>query len=865
MNSLKKDACPSFKAMNYRKNNIHTASMKFLFATVLSLCLCMLAYGQGTVSGKVVDGDGNELASVPVYLLQQRDSSVVERVVTDNEGHYRMELVPQGSYYLRATMFGSSSPLKRVMLWNGSHLTVDLCINQNLQLKEVEVVSTGITVSGDTTSYVVDRFTSGSERNLKEVLDRLPDIRVDENSKSITAGGKHVSRILLEGEDLFQGNTSIPLENLSAQGVRDVQIIDNYSEYNIYEGFNSTGETVLNVGVDEKSKNRVKGEIEGYGGVMDKYSVRDASMYIGKRAMLSAIVSSNNTGDRLLTFQDILQFSGGISNLLSGENPMEELSKKMEAYSAFTNGRRDIMKRENSMASLNVTANPGRKVKLSIGGIYGYDHYRSLRENGYSYLSGLEYTEEAKDRSNQHNGLLNLKVAYMSRKDLNVIYSGNMLLAAQDKHSEDNLMEQNDLAFQTAPKTLYAKNNLLVAKRLGKHLLNLSLDWSVSRYKESSRFESTYTYFTPSMGLDDAYDYDYRRKENLYAAQLFYLHRLSESYYLRVALKAEEQKQSFTTLNSQATPTTLYDNDAHLDYTDGYAEAMLGKDKGKIDFSLRLRYALFHASTDMGRSFVHKNAGSPTPMAQLKYRFTPYHYLMITYDYGLGKNAIGDLVEGQWLQAYNQVVYSNVDRLFSPSHKLSLTHLLLLPYVGLNMLNMVSYEDVKYPIVNGYSQVGYVSEIEKRQGSRQKLLTLLSSAEYKFVGIPLNARYNVSYNYSCSPMYYDATRYDMHAGTLALMLQLVTFYKRGFNGDLQWQLSRQGYKGLPVTNRLATNDLKGLLSWQNEKLYACIEARLSTYNLNHVSTRNMYYGFECRYALTKEITLKLLGTDAVHL
>lgn len=839
--------------------------MRFVFLAIVSFCLCRPASGQGTVSGKVFDEDLNALAAVPVYLLQQRDSSVIQMAVTDDGGFYRFGRVPKGSFLVRAAMFGCNSPAKKIMMWNDAHITADLCISGSIRLKEVVVVSNGTSVSGDTTTYIVDRFTSGSERNLKEVLDRLPNVIVDENSKSITANGKHVNRVLLEGQDLFQGNTSIPLENLSADGVRKVEIIDNYSEYNIYEGFKTTNETVLNVGMDDKSKNRVTGEMEGRGGVLNKYDARNSSLYIGKKSMLSGIMASNNTGNRLLTFQDIMQFSGGVGNLLSGGNPMDELSKKMDTYSAFTDSRRDIARRENSMASLNFTSNPVPEIKLSVNGIYGYDHHRSRKENGYSYLSGLDYTEEAKENSRQHNGLLNVKLAYMPDKDFNIIYSGNMLLAAQDKGSGNNVMGKNDIAFQTTPKTLYAKNSLLLAKRLGKNVLNLSLEQSASRYREQSAFESTPGYFPPSLRLDDSYESGHKDRNDVYAAQLFYLHRISGSHYLRLALKGEEDRQHFTTRHRQADSTSVYDNDSRIDYATFQGGATFGKDRGDLNFSLGLRYVFYHASTDIRRDFAQENTGFLSPVLQVKYQFTPFHYLMADYEYGKKKNAVGNFIDGQWLKSYNQVECSRAGKLFSPSHKVSLSHLLSLQYVGLNIMNMASYEEVEDPIVNNYCQEGYVSRTEKRQGSRGRSFALMSSVEYKFLGFPLNARCNVNYNHSYTPMYYDGTPYDAASNSLMLMLQLVTFCKKGFNGDLKWQISNHAHTGVPASNRLTTNDLTGQLSWQDGKVYAGVDARLSTYGMNHAHAKNMYYGFEFRYELSGNIMLELNGTDVAHL
>lgn len=839
--------------------------MRHTFLAIAFLCLCSYANGQGTVCGKVFDGDLTVLAAVSVCLLQQRDSSVVQTVLTDEKGCYRFEHISKGGYFVRASLFGCNSPAKKIMIWNDSHITVDLCISESIQLEEVAVVSTGVTVNGDTTTYVVNRFTSGSERNLKEVLNRLPNVSVDESSKTITANGKRVNRILLEGEDLFQGNTSIPLENLSADGMEKVEIIDNYSEYNLYDGFKTTNETVLNVGVDEKSKNAIKGELESCGGLLNKYNGRNSSLYIGRKSMLSGIIASNNTGDRLLTFQDIMQFSGGIGNLISGDNPMDELSKKMATYSAFTNSRRDIARRDNSMASLNISASPTKKVKLSIGCIYGYDHHHSCQENSYSYLSGLNYTEEAKESGCQHNGLLNIKLSYMPYKHLSMVYSGNILMAVQDKENKIGLTGQNDITFGAKPKTLYAKNSLLVAKRFGKNVLSLSLDHSISQYKESTTFESTYSYYPPSLCLDDSYRSRNKNRNGVFAAQLFYLHRLSDSYYLRFALKGEADKQHFTTLHQQRDSTAAYDNNLQIDYTTCYGDALLGKDRGDLSFALRLRYVLCHASTHIKRSFPQTSTSFPSPMLQVKYQFTPFHHLMMSYEYSKKKTSINNLIDGQWLKSYNHVEYSCVSKLFSPSHKLSLSHLLSLPYAGLNFLNMASYEEVKDPIINHYWQEGFVNWTEKKQGSCERSFTIMSSAEYKFLNFPLNIRYHANYNYSYSPIYYSGTLYNAALNSLTLTLQLVTFYKKGFNGNLKWQISNNAYTGVPLTNKLTTNNLTGQLSWQNNKIYASIDAKLSTYNMNRTNTKNMYYSFVFRYKLADSIMLTLNGTDVMHL
>mgnify|MGYP002517411873 FL=1 len=839
--------------------------MRYTLTLLLSICLCSLAHGQGTVSGTVF-GEGQEgLSGASVYLLPERGDSVVQSTLTDDKGGFCFKAVHKGSYHVRASYLSRRSARKKIMMWGNAQVGVDLHISEATELKEVTVVSNGVTVNGDTTTYIANRFTAGNERTLKDVLGRLPNIHVDEETKTVTAKGKKVSRILLEDNDLFQGNTSIPLDNLSADGIKKVQVIDNYSEYDIYDGFRSTNETVLNVGVDDKAKNRIRGEIEGSGGIMNKYNVRNSASHIGKKRMASGIVAANNTGNRLLSFQDIMQFSGGMANLLSGDNPMDLLTDKLKVFSAFTNNRRDLERRTNGMVSINSTYVPSQKVKLTIGGIYGLDRYRTHKENQYRYLSGLSYVEDTRESSRQNSSLANLKLTYTPLKTFCLVYSGNIMLAAQKADETSHLMDGDILTASSKPSTWHITNDLLLAKRLGKHVLSLNLNVYALRQKETSTFESGGVYYTPSLDLEDTHGYNYRNNSTISTAHLYYLHRLSNTYYLRIALKGEKDKQHLTTSISQERPATGYDNDARIDYATYHGEVAAGKDQGKLNFSLRARYVMLHADTHLKRNFPKTSVHFFSPAIQAKYQFSPYHHLTMNYEWKKDKRDIADLTDGRWLKTYRQVESSSVDELFSTTHKASLSHLLSLLHMGLNFISMASYESRKSPIAYNYRQEGYVNIIEKKVGDHENRFSVMSSAEYKLIGIPVNIRSQVQCDLARAPFFYDDACYRTASHGLLLSLQMTSYYKRGFNGKLRWDLSRRSHTGTPTPFRLTTNNLSGQLTWHNKKFYASADARLATYYSSGTSTRNMYYGIECRYELTKSILLKLQGADLMHL
>ena len=205
--------------------------MRYALTLLFAICLCSLAHGQGAVDGMVFGEGRDKLAGTTVYLLQEKKDSLVQSTLTDDKGYFCFKGVPKGSYQVFASFLSRKSNKKKVMVWGNAHIEVDLHISEATELKEVTVVSHGVTVNGDTTTYITNRFTSGNERTLKDVLGRLPNISVDEETKTVMAKGKKVSRILLEDNDLFQGNTSIPLDNLSADGIKKVQVIDNYAAW----------------------------------------------------------------------------------------------------------------------------------------------------------------------------------------------------------------------------------------------------------------------------------------------------------------------------------------------------------------------------------------------------------------------------------------------------------------------------------------------------------------------------------------------------------------------------------------------------------------------------------------------------------
>jgi hypothetical protein len=838
--------------------------MKKFTVIILSFLFTVALYGQNSIAGHVTNGENTPIEAVRIDLMQSSDSTLVSSVWTDADGGYSFPEVANGSFRIRASYFSYEPVSKKAMLFANNKVKIDFRIADAVVLDEVKIVSTGISVRGDTTAYVVNRFTTGNEQNLKEILERLPNLRVDASTHAITANGKQVQRILLENQDLFQGNIAVPLENLSADGVRKVEVIDNYSEYDIFDGFRLSNETVINVGVTDRMRNKIKGELHVSGGIQERYDARHTLLYIGKRSMFSGMVNSNNTGKQLLQFQDIVRLNGGYNTLLSGDNPMDNIDRTREAYASFLDDRKDTYKRNSSLVSLNYIAYPNDKLKVTLNGIYRPDRHQSKSERRYSYLSGAQYEETLHGKTSGNSLLMNVKLQYMPHQDFNIFYTGNLLYADLTTEIE-NGRDADQLHYRQHQKTLDGKHNLLFVKRFDKHSLNLSIDYANSRPQEAKRSDADSAFYAETLGLSDSYRYAVDETEQKLSAQLFYLHRLNDSYFFRIGMQHQYNRQTFVSLLEQEQPNTRFDNDNELDYLSNGVNVKFGKDKGRLTFLGSLGYLDIRSHTDIVRSFRQRSKRLLSPSVRIRYAFRDTHHLSVDYNYETSTHPITNLLSNGYLKTYNKVLSGNIDRLFYAKNSVSLTQVLMAPYTGISLMNIASLDVSKEATTENYRLAGATNVVEKKVYPDFYTLSWLSTVEYRFIGIPLNIRLNFNYIYNNTPIYFEDALYKTRFNQASGQFQLTTHSKKGFNGKLQLDLNQASYRGLPVNNRTLTTTLWGQIAWSNKRMHAVADVRYRHYKLNQTSTQDLFYGFEARYDISRKVSLKLSGEDVFHL
>jgi hypothetical protein len=212
--------------------------MKFIYAAIIILLFAETAIAQ-SISGRATNNKGDAIPYAPVTLLQAKDSSIVAFSNTDNNGCYTLRHFTRGNYLLSINCLGYLAQVKNVSINNDSVYNLSFMLDEKaIALHEVTVKGrfSGISFGNDTIRYNPKVFTDGSEVVLSDVLNKLPGIEVDTKG-NIKAHGKQVDKLLLNGQDFFAGNTQMAAKNLPAKIAESVEVLNNYSEYSLLNGF----------------------------------------------------------------------------------------------------------------------------------------------------------------------------------------------------------------------------------------------------------------------------------------------------------------------------------------------------------------------------------------------------------------------------------------------------------------------------------------------------------------------------------------------------------------------------------------------------------------------------------------------------
>lgn len=222
-----------------------------------------------TIRGVVRDAiDGGALPRVSVRLLTAKDSLFVTGTNGDNNGNFTLSPVNPGRYIAQFSFLGYETQNVNVLTEQGKtrYNMGEILMNINgILLTEATVVGKApeVVVKEDTVEFNAASYKTQPSSVVEDLLKRLPGVEVDETGK-ITANGKEVTKILLDGKEFFSDDPKVASKNIPVEMIEKLQVVDRKSDLARITGVDDgEEETVINLTIKPGMKQGWFGEIQG--------------------------------------------------------------------------------------------------------------------------------------------------------------------------------------------------------------------------------------------------------------------------------------------------------------------------------------------------------------------------------------------------------------------------------------------------------------------------------------------------------------------------------------------------------------------------------------------------------------------------
>lgn len=368
--------------------------MKKIIASLFILFGCSyFAYSQSvTLKGTIKDSLQAPLSYANVIAKAKKKSKKnIQFVITDDEGNYKLlfhkgdtisiSISYLGYKSIRFDFIATKSIIKNFVLKESSE-----------QLDEV-VIELPVTVKGDTTIYRTDKFTTGEERKLKNVLRKLPGVEVDKNG-NVTVQGKKVTKMLVDGKKFFGGNSKLAVNNIPADAVDKIQVIDNYNEVAFLKDLSDSEEIAMNIELKEDKKRFVFGDAEAGKGNDEFYKTHANLFYYSPKTTVNFIGNLNNIAEKTFTFRDYLNFQGGVNAVFNGN-----FDFRGGDFSQFLENK-DVLKSSQRFGAFNITKTTSSKLDVSGYLIFSHSEEENFFETQNDYSTFNEYRENKTELDN---------------------------------------------------------------------------------------------------------------------------------------------------------------------------------------------------------------------------------------------------------------------------------------------------------------------------------------------------------------------------------------------------------------------------------------------------------------------------------
>ena len=351
----------------------------------LILIFCFLIWAcavlaQEPLSGIIVDDTGKALSGANV-MAYGKGGKVLCLSVTAADGTFQFSKT-EGLERITVSFMGfKTASIPAEQFKNGQKIIMEA---GGFKLKEVAVTSERIKESGDTLTYSVGGFKQAQDRSIADVISKMPGLEV-KASGAIEYQGKPINKFYIEGMDMMGSKYALACENLSADMVKEVQVLENHQAIKSLRNVTFSEQAAINLVLKDDAKSTWTGLADlggGYGGQW-LYDNRLMGMQFGKRFQTLMLYKNNNTGKDIgsevsdLTSLDGYMMEKGLLNMISLSGPEFDRERYTFNSSHLLAGNWLVKTGEDS------------HVRLQVSGLLDRENQQSSSQTTYLTVDGM--------------------------------------------------------------------------------------------------------------------------------------------------------------------------------------------------------------------------------------------------------------------------------------------------------------------------------------------------------------------------------------------------------------------------------------------------------------------------------------------
>lgn len=278
---------------------IFRKSYKFAFAAVLLLLSCISLHAQNhSIEGKVTGEDGARPIAGAVIMFLQDGKDGKYYCISGPDGAFELRLPePPGSKdSLRVSILGYETKIISADVSGFIEITLEI---KPMNIKQVVVSAPKVELFGDTVEFNVQGFAEQQDKNIEDVLKRMPGIKVDD-SGDIYYNGEQIGNLYIEDMDVLGGRYTLLTKNISPEDVKSVQVIERHQPVKVLSGIMPGKKPAINLRLRESSKGKWIGSAALAGGYSSDTSAlwngNAFLMRIGRKWNSVNNIKTDNTG-----------------------------------------------------------------------------------------------------------------------------------------------------------------------------------------------------------------------------------------------------------------------------------------------------------------------------------------------------------------------------------------------------------------------------------------------------------------------------------------------------------------------------------------------------------------------------------------